>query len=133
VWSWRIPLLLRSGIGSEELPHQDLHLDVGREVARLDAARVAGRAVPANRLGDVAGELERGTLARSPAGAGALVRASVVDAAGVAVGGGFGYVLHRYTFPCDWVTKGTCSAPASFGAGCPPDKLSRRDRSFLLF
>ena len=95
------PLRLRRGVCGEELPHQGLRLGVGREVARLDAARIAGRAVLANRLGDVAGELVWGPLAGSPAGAGALVRAAVEDAAGVAGWGGFGYVLHRYTFPCD--------------------------------
>jgi hypothetical protein len=63
-----------------------------REFTRLGAVRVAGGAVLANRLGDVAGELVWGALARAPAGAGALVRAAGVDAAGVAGWGGIGQI-----------------------------------------
>ena len=52
-----LPLLLRRAICGEELAHQSLRLGVGRELAGLGPARIAGRTVLADRLGDVAGEM----------------------------------------------------------------------------
>ena len=92
------PLLLRRGVCGEELPHQDLCLGVRRELTGLGPARIASGAMLADGLGDITGELVWGTFSGSPAGAGALVRAAIVDATGVADGSGLGYVLHVIPF-----------------------------------
>ena len=83
----RYPLLLR--IGGKELPHQGLGLSVGRELTGMGPACITSGTVLANRLGDDLGLLTWGALAGAPARAGALVRASVVDAVG-----GLVYCLH---------------------------------------